>query len=278
MKNSTVMNYTSSVEETNFALTLPSPAFFMDEYLTSFQILFAAIGIPLNLLLVGFIIFLERLQSPRNLIWIGIGFSNIFILVGFVLEAIFSKMEPSQSWLCYNMIGGLPFGSLVINLHLSLFNRHVNLHYSSWHKRHVTNRLIVTTKIVCFILFFLIFKGHYFASNFSLREMLPIPEAIGSIIGILIVLVTSLFCNKTQTETSSDQHQVHYRTSLPNDQGTVKNAVEIHFVQIGNERVSRLDVEAGQGILFGAKISAAFTMPVVVLFAVFLICGCIYSD
>jgi len=107
--------------------------------------------------------------------------------------------------------------------------------------------------------------------------MLPIPEVFGFIIGILVVLITSLFCSRTQTESSSDQHQAHYR-SRPNDQGTVENVVEINFVQIGNERVSRLDVEAGQGILLGAKISAAFTMPVVVLFAVLVTCGRIYSD
>jgi len=85
----------SSDEENNIALSLLSPAFFMDEYLTSFHILFAVIGIPLNLLLAGFIIFLERLQSPRNFIWIGIGFSNIFILIGRVTLGLFGhKSAP----------------------------------------------------------------------------------------------------------------------------------------------------------------------------------------
>jgi len=44
-------------EDKNNTISLLNPAFYMDEYLTSLHILFAAIGIPLNLTLAGIIIF-----------------------------------------------------------------------------------------------------------------------------------------------------------------------------------------------------------------------------
>jgi len=102
--------------------------------------------------------------------------------------------------------------------------------------------------------------------------MLPIPEVVGFIIGILILLLTSLCFGKIKVTSTFDQHQVYY-CHRPTDQiSTAKKDVDIHFVQIGNQRVSRLDVEAGQGIVLGAKFFSAFAAPVLLCFFILLIC------
>lgn len=145
METPASMNF--SMEDSNITVSLLNPVFFMDKYLASIHILFAALGVPFNLLVAGIIIFVKRLHSPRNFIWLGIGMSNIFILISFVLEVCFSKMDSSQSWFYFSKMSGLPFGSLIINFHLSLLKRYVSIHYHSWHKKNVTNQMIVASQI-----------------------------------------------------------------------------------------------------------------------------------
>ncbi len=151
--------------------TFVNPAFYLDEYLSVGYATLAALGIPINLLVAGAIIFQERLHSPRNIIWLGVGFSNVLFLLGFVLDVAYARSEGSAPWqIFFEMSSGLPIASLVLNLHLSLLNRYVMLHYPLWYKQNVTNSLIVIGQLSSFLLLFLILKGRYFFNPSELQK------------------------------------------------------------------------------------------------------------
>jgi len=53
---------------------------YIDDFMYICGIVFFLISVPLNLILIGAIVLLKRLHLPRILLWLGTGFSNIFIL------------------------------------------------------------------------------------------------------------------------------------------------------------------------------------------------------
>ncbi len=262
----------------------------MDEYLIFIHVLFAVLGISLNLALAGIIIFVKRLHSPRNLIWLGIGMSNIFILIGFIVEAIFSQMNSSQAWLYYMKIAGLPSGSLILNFHLSLLNRYVSIHYHSWYKAHVTNRLIITAQIVCFILFCLITKCREFFDTRCLFEQMfstaDVSEIVGFVVAILILCLTCtiLMVRKTKGVRPTDNHQIHYRHQPNIENGSqaqpivYDKIINIYFTQVGNETVSQLEMEAGRGVLISIVAFSFCVIPVMFSFGGLYICFQVSED
>ncbi len=71
--------------------SLIDTAHYVDDFLYTIHIVSATIGIPINLLLIGIFVVLRRLRLSRNFTWIGIGISNICILVKISLCAHFPQ-------------------------------------------------------------------------------------------------------------------------------------------------------------------------------------------
>lgn len=90
MDNDDVESTTSPNKGNVFLLGLAydplDPAYYVGDFLYLCQIFLTSIGIPLNLLLVGTIVFLKRLHLQRNLIWIGVRISNVTVLATHLME------------------------------------------------------------------------------------------------------------------------------------------------------------------------------------------------
>jgi len=204
--NKKVKNINSMVDESNSSLnTLMNPAYYMDDYLSTGYATLAALGVPVNLLVAGPIIFLKRLHSPRNIVWLGVGFSNILFLLSFLLEVAYARSEGSAPWQIYfEILSGLPNASLVLNLHLSLLNRYVMLHYPLWYKQNVTNSLIVIGQLCYFLFLFLILKGRFFFNPPELQKEFSLDKLMSSlvwvIIGMATLFLTFLFSPKNKME------------------------------------------------------------------------------
>lgn len=259
----------------NSTITLMHPTSYMDNYLPIFYVIFAAFGIPINLTVAGVIIFLKRLHSPRNIIWLGVGFSNILILLGFILEFISSRMETASisSWKMYfNLTAGLPTASLFVNLHLSLLNRYVSFHHPIWYKRSITNSRIIIGQIISFGLIFLILKGRYLFDPmfepdlFSLDNIVPliIMNTLGMLFTYLIYRLVFAKANMTERDHNIEQSHfaVRYQKSAEDPNG-IKHGEEesVHFIRIGGKRISRLEMEASTSMFFSIKSFFAFGFP-----------------
>lgn len=272
----------------NSSITLLHPAFYMDNYLPIVYVIFIAFGIPINLLVAGVIIFLKRLHSPRNIIWLGVGFSNIFMLFSFIFEIIYSRMENanSYSWKMFvNLTAGLPPASLFVNLHLSLLNRYVSFHYPAWYKRNITNSRIIIGQIVSFVLIFLILKGrfrHYLFDPmfepelFSLDNIIPliIMNTLGMIITYLIYRIVFAKANITERDHIEQSHFAVRYQKCAEDPNGIKHEDEdesVHFIRIGGKRVSRMEMEASSSMFFSVKSFCAFGFPVLFSFIILFI-------
>ncbi len=144
------------------------PVHHMDPYLSTIHIGFASIGIPMNLLVAGTIIFTGKLQAPQNIAWLGVGFSNIFVLTGFVVEVLAeARGENSFFMSLYHSTVGLTTASLILNLHLFLLERHLFVRCNSFYKKYVNNAGILAVQTICFVLISLILKGSILYQSFS---------------------------------------------------------------------------------------------------------------
>ncbi len=81
--NDLVENATSRVS--NYSA---SPFLFMDSFLAMNQGVCILIGVPLNLLTAAFITLSPRFHQTRNILWLGVAFSNLFVLSTGLVELI----------------------------------------------------------------------------------------------------------------------------------------------------------------------------------------------
>jgi len=70
---------------------------YIDDFLYVSDIISVTIEIPLNLMVIGVILWIKRLQLQRNFIWIGIGASNITILASHLMADLFVRLGGSAS-------------------------------------------------------------------------------------------------------------------------------------------------------------------------------------
>jgi len=188
-------------------------------------------------------------------------------------------------------IAGLPSGSLILNFHLSLLNRYVSIHFHSWHKTHITNRLIITGQIVCFILFCLITKcNEFFDTRCLLEQVLSISD-VSEVVGFVVSIFILCFCcivamvRKIKTDRPTADHQVFYsnRWLNNNKNGLQQRATEcynvnFHFVQVGNQTVSQLEIDAGRGVLISTIAFSCFILPVLFSFGNLYACFQVSKD
>ena len=129
---------------------------YTDGYLKLSHLLFAVIGIPLNVGVIGLIIGLKRLHSRRTFTWLGVGFANVFLLAVHLakLDIIYLLPSPAdEDVVC------LSYLALLFSNVFSFVERRVCVKYSKWHKRHITSCWIVLAgQVGLFLLIFVTTK------------------------------------------------------------------------------------------------------------------------
>jgi len=173
---------------------------FMDNFLAGGHLVCALIGTPINLMIILFIVFCRRLRrQPRNIIWIGIGFSNIFILVVNILElSVFYSPEATELCRVRFFFNGMPAATLLMNYFFSLVERYLSMFHLLWYRHYVTVRLVSAIQLAAFVLLLFLMKSHYI---FGLTEVKctvvhPLDRTIYFIFTI-IFLILVIFCQVT---------------------------------------------------------------------------------
>jgi len=136
---------------------------FMDKFLACGHLICALLGTPINLMVIQFIIFGRHLRrQPRNIIWIGIGFSNICILIINILElSVFYYPEATELCRVRFFLNGFPATTLLMNYLFSLVERYLSMFHLLWYRRCVTVRLVSGIQLAAFVLLFFLMKSHY---------------------------------------------------------------------------------------------------------------------
>ena len=165
------MNHSST--DLKEATSNASCSFFpMDFFLATNHVICNVIGLPLNLLTAGFIVLKTRLHQTRNIVWLGVAVSNVLVLSEHLVEFHAYQYQSETAKKIFSLVAGLPYGSLMFSLFLTLIDRYVSVAHSSWYKRKVTITWIVSGQIGCFSIICVLMKGPY------VLEIFPFPPQI----------------------------------------------------------------------------------------------------
>ena len=238
---------------------------YMDGYLKFSHLLFAVIGIPLNLGVIVLIVGLKRLHLQRTFSWLGLGFANIFLLLVHLVELQAVHWPSPFTEQLYAKVRGLPYVAILFSNFFSFLERHACVKHSKWYKRHITSCwMVLAGQIGSFTLICLIVKvGRYLIETFSF------PSQIRFVLDMKIyssfVLATFAVCATTElvlwilgcgwTTPAKRDDGIEFRTTritprmLEDGILTQENAESgskdsSPFVRIGEERVSCLDIES----------------------------------
>ena len=74
-------------------------------------------------------IFSPRLHQTRNILWLGVAISNVLVLFQHLLEFYPNHFQSKTAKKIFNLVIGLPYGSLALNL--------FSLAHRPWHKYRV---------------------------------------------------------------------------------------------------------------------------------------------
>lgn len=275
---------------------------FVDHFLSISHLICALIGFPLNVLIVAFIATRRRLHQPRNILWLGIILSNLFILTNQVIElyTFFSASSPTgckiRTWLA-----GLPYVTLLMNQLLALIDRYLSISRSVWYRQSVTIRWIAAIQFCCFALICLLVKGHYVFGviPFNCKVIPPLDRTVffSFVLAFFLLCVAGQVMLYVKTKTylvigmandsgdtmaqrASDialsviqsrrvqDGDTELTTVVPSTEQTRKH----YFVRIGNQTVSRLELEATRNVTIGVSSLCLFAFPWLVCSALMLTC------
>ena len=187
------MNHSAIIREaadnsTSYASV--SPFIPMNDFLAINNVICSVVAIPMNVLTAVFILLKRRLHQTRNVLWLGVAFSNVLILLHHLVEFYAYQFHSEAAKKIFSLAAGLPYASLALNLFLSVVDRYVCLAYSVWYKQKVTPTWVISTQIGCFSILCVLTKGPY------LLQFIPIPEElittdmkIVRIVGLIILLL-----------------------------------------------------------------------------------------
>ena len=280
------------------------------------------IGLPLNFVIAAFIVFLPRLHQTRNILWLGVAFSNVLVLLEHLVGFYAYQFQSEAANKIFALVTGLPCASLMLNLFFSLVDRYVSVAHSAWYKRNVTITWVVSSQIGCFSILSVLTKGPY------LLDIIPLPIGltsidmkIFSILGFTIFLLCAVgqvivyfkikyYLNLEKDSATSlsshrrAQHNYNAKQRQANNTQTAKfmggesqeenslygflhNAAAVSlqnttaiapsplFIQIGNQKISRLELDAARHAVDAVSLFLVFFLPslVTLSFATFADCS-----
>ena len=259
------------------------PAVHLDNLLIAGDFFFGAVGIPLNVCVAGFIIVFRRLHSPRHFTLLGILFSNAFLLAAHMVEGVAACWSPAKSlasWLCSWLLD-LALPNLILNYFVSLIERQLCLKHFSWHKLNVTNRWILLAQVGSFLILTAALKGHHLLAFGALPFQWEMNQtninvmSSSIVIGFLVSLAAQLAvwtissrAHAPRVEVISLQ-QFHVATGVDHE---TSNSDDNPFVFIGDERVSRQDLETSRNVTISFLTLLASTAPALISLIFLAIC------
>ena len=166
------MNSSAVLREEENSTSSAYYSILMDNFVATNNFFCGVVGIPLNVLIAAYIVMTPRLHNSRNIVWLGVAFSNVLVLFQHLIEFYAYLFQSETANQIFSLVLGLPYASLALNLFLSLIDRYISIAYSPWYKRKVTNTLIVSGQIGCFSIICVLMKGPY------LLEIFPFPAGI----------------------------------------------------------------------------------------------------
>lgn len=283
-----------------------------DNAMSVVNVICALIGMPLNVVIIAFIIARRRLHQPRNIIWAGIAFSNLFILFVHVVELV-SVYDPSAVTLCrfrYSLVG-LPYVSLLMNHFISLVDRYLSVSYSVWYHRSVTAPLMAGIQLTAFIFLCFFMKLHFIFGIVPVKCNVVHPVDRKVIFGFFLTFLFLclagqltlyirirkylLISDNRQQTTNIEAPKVQEnclsmsipenQEDNPDDNMTAANAAKAlqtressslknnsHFVKIGDQTVSRLEFEATRNVTLGMCSLLMFATPWIISTILMMIC------
>ena len=295
------------------------PFFPMDLFLATNYVICNVIGLPLNVLTAIYIVLTPRLHQTRNIIWLGVAFSNVLVLSEHLVEFHAYQFQSDTAKKIFSLVAGLPYGSLMMNLFLLLTDRYVSIAHSDWYKRKVTITWIVSGQIALFSIICVLMKGPY------LLEIFPFPPRITttelklfSVTGFFTLILcvfgqifvyakikcflrlekdmdispstnrriynrkgknthqTTEFMGEELPEAEQENSLDHFhchQTATPSRKNTAVTTSP-HFIQIGNEVISRLELKAARHALDSVTLLLVFALPTYATFMCAITADC----
>lgn len=268
---------------------LLDPALYLDEYLVMSHLVCALVGIPANLLVAAVVLGWERLHLQRNFAWLGVLFSNVFVLAFNAAEVVAALWpSPVVGQIC-SLTNGLPCPALVLSYFFSLLDRHLCLKHAKWYKRHVTSCwTVLAAQLGSFVILCLVIKGRHLFGSAPIRWQSGPADltVLGScfLAGFVLCLAgqAAVWTTSRRDYPSAVADHRHHATSLAKDpaeeeeidddddqQGPARSSP---FVRIGEERISRLDLEAARTATTSVLIFMGFFIPSLISLALLVSC------
>jgi len=251
-------------------------AYYIGDFLYVCQLIFVIVGIPLNLLLVGIIVFLKRLHLQRNFIWIGVGISNIAVLATHLMEYLSVRWKTSFSSknLCAVLLI-VSIASQTWNFAIATLERHILLTYPEWHKRNITIRFVKVVECGSF-LFLLFLMLLLTLLQFSVEEFHVFNSENFTLLGTLFLGGFPIFLMGQVTFMRGRILQKYPPVEvigLANLQFPSNNEERSNFfVLVGNYRVSQLEVKAVESIFFMGLVYLILMVPILIAFILAVVC------
>ena len=157
-----------------------------------------SIGLPLNLIIVYFIIGQRRLNrsKPRNMFQLNLVMCNILTLFTAIIEILYyffslvDSKHQHEMCLLFTSIVGLSYVAFFLNLLLSLIDRYVAISDPLWHRANVTIPLVLFCQISLTILFSLIVKWPYLSGLVNVECEIPLVALVTFQVTILVLFVS----------------------------------------------------------------------------------------
>ena len=260
------------------------PAIYLDSYLSISHLITALIGIPLNLIIAVIIIWSKNLRNARNFSWLGIGLSSIFLLLSNLSEFLAVHWPtPAIQSLC-SSFQGLPYHSLLLNLFISLLERHLCLKFSRWHSKWVAGNcwIIPIVQIGSFAVLCMLIQGRHLFEAFPFQWQVNLPDlkVLSSFILASFILCwaghATLWASSSRDYPPAQilDHSITINCCLSKHScAVVEDDPNGPFVLIEGERVSQLDVEAARTITLSGFIILSSYIPSLVGLA--YLAGCL---
>jgi len=259
----------------DFSINLFDAVHYIDDFLYVSDIISVTIGIPLNLMVIGAILWIKRLHLQRNFIWIGIGTSNITILASHLMADLFVRLGGSASTRALSIwFVALSTAIQTVNISFAHLERYMCLNHPKWHKILFTTTFIIAVQLSSFVLLFLVLG----LTNIPIFQELFLNQLFSSwgfkLVGSLFMGLLPLFLagqiavmgTKTRQD-NPDSVEKHNSNNMDKSSS--------HFVVVGNNRVSRQDFNAAQNTFLTSKIYLVFQTSI--LISVALVIGCVFK-
>lgn len=225
-------------------------------------IFFCSIGIWINLLtLVAVLICLRRLvDGQRYASWIGILFSNLFLLVIFLLEntsAILDDDADENNGPIF-LISTFPALFLIVNIILTWLDLFIFLNFTYWYKKYFTHLGLLVVQVASFALFCILINDCYFWKPLSVAFESTISLlSFGFLLSTVFIVYVTLFVHcKWVLE------KLKINANDPSIESTSTTIIG-GIVTMNQNKFSPVEIGVARGIIFNVK--AFFSSAIMVL-------------